>query len=480
MKKVILIYPKMGASFVGRPPLSILSLAAYLEKMSVPVSVFDMNQVNDWRSVLLNEADEALFVGISAITGNQIKNGLEITRFIKINFRELPVVWGGVHPSLVPEQTLADKDINIVVRGEGEETLSDLAKAFRDGGNLDNIPGISFKKNGKIIHNPKRAFLEMEKLPNPAWHSVDINRYYFSNLSSKNVALQTSRGCPHSCQFCYNLKFNDRKWRAMSAERILQMIIPLKEEYNVDGVVFWDDNFFVDFSRVEDFCKMLIKNNVNIKWEADCRIDYLCRMDKEFLNLLKASGLSALFLGAESGSQKVLDNIKKGITLEQTIKSAEITAHFNFNVWYAFMIGFPDEDKNDILSTVRTINRVRKINPRANAAIKVFSPLPGTPLFEKAKQVGFCPPNNLAEWGNYMVDDVNTPWVNHKFFSYFSTCARFANEYNRFSGIFRNPITKFLARTLHFIEKFRWDYEFYFFPIELMIVKKIIRKLGYS
>lgn len=478
MKKVILIYPKLGAYFTGRPPLSVLSVAAYLERANILVSVFDINQRPGWRQQLIKEADSSLCVGISAITGNQIKNGLEISRLIKKNFPQLPIIWGGVHPSLMPGETLKERNIDMVVRGEGEETLLDLVKALQGGQKLDDVLGLSFRKNGQIIHNPDRQFLDMNKLPNPAWHFVNIDNYYFSNLSSKNVALQTSRGCPHHCQFCYNSNFNKSTWRYMSAERILEMIVPLKEKYQIDGIVFWDDNFFVDFKRVKDFCELLIKNNLNIKWEADCRVDYLCRMDDDFLQLLKSSGLSALFLGAESGSQTTLETIQKGITVEQIVRSAEITAKFGFNVWYSFMLGFPEETKADVLSTIRLIKKIRKINPQANTAMKVFCPFPGTPLYQKAKRAGFILPDSLAECGNYHVEDIKTPWTKHKFSPYFPICTRFATEYNRFSGLFKNPFFKFLAKIFHLIEKFRWEHEFWSFPIELIIAKKIAKKLG--
>src|SRR3989338_3937726 len=424
MKKIVLVYPKLGLSFTGRPPLPILCLAAYLERAGLEVSVFDLNQEANWPEKLLKAAGEALCVGVSAITGNQIKNGLEITKLIKKDFLHLPVIWGGVNPSLVHEETLKEDGVDIVVRGEGEETLLDLARALMGEKNLSDVLGISFKKDGRIVHNPPRGFLEMDNLPNPAWHFIDINNYYFSNLSSKNVALQTSRGCPFRCEFCYNFEFNKNRWRKMSAKRILEMIIPLKEKHQINGVVFWDDNFFVDFKRVEEFCRLLIDRNL-------------------------------------------------------IIKCAELTAKFGFNVWYAFMIGFPEETEEDISLTIKMMKKVKQINPLANTAIKVFSPFPGTPLYQKAKQAGFVLPKSLMEWGDYRPEDVKTPWTKHKFSPYFPLLTRFATEYDRFSGLFKNPFLKSLAKTFHLMEKFRWDYEFYHFPIELILVKKIAGKLGY-
>lgn len=479
MKKIILIFPKLGSYFVGRPPLSVLCLTSYLKRAGIPVVVFDFNNEPNWKKKILNEAKNALCVGISAMISNQITSGLEITNLLKEKFPNLPIVWGGSHSSSAPGQVLAEKNIDIVVRGEGEETLLELVKAMNNNKPLDNILGISFKKDGRIVHNPTRPFLVMDELPNPAWNLIDIDNYYFSNLSSKNIALQTSRGCPHRCAFCIQPKLSKQSWRCMSAERVIDMIKPLVEEQGIDGIVFWDDNFFVNFDRVKKFCQLLIENNLNIKWEADCRVEYLCRMDDSFLKLLKSAGLDALFVGAESGSQKTLNSIKKDITTEQIIKSAEITAKYKFKVWYAFLIGFPGESRENVLETIKMMKKVNKINPLASTAIKVFSPFPGSYLYEEAKKAGFVLPKDLAGWGCYVTDDVKTPWIVHEFSPYFSMCARFAVQYNRFSGLSKNFVVKFFVRILHYIEKFRWDYNFYYFPIELVLVKKIAKKLGF-
>lgn len=478
MKKVILIYPKFGLFFTGRPPLPVLCLAAYLERAGMLVSIFDINHESDWRKKVLKEAEKALCVGISAMTGNQIRNGLEITDIIKEKFPHLPIIWGGSHHSLLPEQALQEKNIDIVVRGEGEETLLELVRSFEKGKDIDSILGISFKKNGKIVHNPDRPFLNMDDLPDPAWRFVDIDNYYFSNLSSRNVVLETSRGCPHRCEFCVDPKLNKRNWRCMSAKRIVETITFLKEKYRIDGIVFWDDNFFVDSGRVEEFCKLSIKHNLNIKWEADCRADYLCRMDDDFLKLLKSAGLDAFFIGAESGSQKVLDTIKKDITVEQIIKSAEITAKYGFKAWYAFVIGFPGETKKDVLTTIEMMKKVREINPLANVAIKVFFLVPGSSLYERARKEGFVLPNNLLAWADYRSEDIKNPWLKHGFSLYFPICARFAVDYSRFSGLTKNPIIRFFVNIIHYLEKFRWNHNFYHFPIELIFIKKITKKLG--
>lgn len=476
-KKVILVYPKLGALVVRRPPLSVLCLAAFLEKAGFQILVVDIDFEPDWREKILSQREEALCVGISVITGYQIYNALEITDFVKKNLPELPIIWGGVHPSLFPRQTLKEKNINIIVRGEGEATLLDLAAALRDRKPLDDILGISFKKNNLIIDNPDRPLLDAEGLPDPAWHLVNLDNYYSSGLSKKNIALQTSRGCPHCCTFCYNIEFNRGRWRKMSPQKVLAMVKRVKEGYGIDGIIFWDDNFFVDFDRVRKICQLFIDNNLNIKWEADCRIDYLVRMDDKFLKLLKSAGLSALFLGAESGSQKILDTIKKGITVDQILKSAKLIKGYNFRGWYSFMLGFPGETPEDVSETIKIIKKIKNIAPEVNAAIKIFTPYPGTAIFEQSKSYGFIPPSNLIGWADYNVEEVNTPWPKHKFSPHFSLCSRFAIEYDRLAGFFKNPLLRTAGYLMHRLEKFRWDHEFWSFPLELVILKKIIRKL---
>lgn len=475
--KVILVYPKLASLVIRRPPLTVLCLASYLEKAGFLPIVIDVDFESNWRKKILEEGGEAICIGISSLTGYQIHNALEVTNFVKKNFPQLPVVWGGVHPSLFLQQTLREKNIDIVVRGEGEASLSELVRALRDGKPLNQVLGISFKENGRVVDNPERPFLEMEGLPGPAWHLIDFGNYYSSGLSKKNIALQTSRGCPYHCTFCYNAEFNKSRWRQVSPQKVLEMAKEVTEKHGIDGIIFLDDNFFVDSERVKEICRLFIDNNLNIKWEADCRIDYLVGMDDQFLRLLKRAGLAALFLGAESGSQRMLDEIKKGITVEQILKSAELIKKYDFRGWYSFMMGFPGEKPEDVLKTIKTMKELRKITLNANTAIKIFMPYPGTAIFKTSKDCGFAPPENLIDWANFNSEEVNTPWPKHKFAAHFSLCSRFATEYDRLAGFFKNPLFKIVGYLIHKLEKFRWDHEFWVFPLELIIIKKVIRKL---
>lgn len=468
-KNVILVYPKMGSSIVRRPPLSILYMAAILEKNGYNPIIIDGDFDNYKEKIT-----EAICVGISALTGHQILNGMEITRYIKKKF-DMPVIWGGVHPTLHPEQTLETADI--VVRGEGEITFLKLVEAISNNKPIDHILGISFKKNDLIVNNSDRKYMNMDEIPDINLDLVNLHNYRSSNLSSKNIALQTSRGCPHKCAFCYNMEFNS-VWRAMSPEKVLQIVKNLQDKHKINGVVFWDDNFFVSSQRVKEICELFIKNELDLKWEGDCRIDYLLRMDDEMLKLLKKSGLSAMFLGAESGSSKILKQINKGITPEQIIESAKILKKYDLYGWYSFMLGFPNETKQDVSDTLDVMRTINKIYPHANTSIKIFTPYPGCPLFQTSINAGFKPPKSLQEWGQYNVENVNTPWPKHSFSAHFSLCTRFATEYDRISGFLKgNLFLRLIGYVIHKIEKFRLDYKFWLFPIELIIIKKIIKKM---
>lgn len=477
-RKVILVYPKLGTTIMRRAPLSVLCLGAYLEQAGFIPIIIDIDVAPDWQNLILSHAAEAVCVGISSLTGYQIHSGLEVTNFVKENFPKLPVIWGGVHPTLLPVQTLEEKNIDVVVRGEGEATLLELVNCLKDNKPIDNILGISFKKNGQIINNFDRQFLDINTLPDPAWHLVDLKKYTSTDYVSNNtIPLQTTRGCPHRCTYCYNIEFNKKSWRAMSPEKVFHQVDDLIKKYNIDGVAFCDDNFFVDFDRVKKICHLFIDNKLNIKWEADCRIDYLFRMDEEFFKLLKAAGLQALFLGAESGSPRILDFVKKDITVEQIIASAELTKKYDLAGWYAFILGLPSEKPEDVAATIKIMKKVKEINPKAYTSIKIFSPFVGSPLFNISMEYGFAPPLSLEKWSEYTVENDNTPWPKHKFSPYFSTCTYFATEYDRLKNFIPGRFLKILGYILHLIEKFRWDHEFWFFPIELMAVKKVMKKL---
>jgi radical SAM superfamily enzyme YgiQ (UPF0313 family) len=399
-------------------PISLLTIAAPLVKAGFSVKIIDQRLEKRWREILTEEiAKKPFLVGFSVMTGLQILNALEASRIVKEK-SQIPVVWGGVHPSLLPEQTLTHPLIDIVIVREGEETLLELVDKLKNNESLDNVLGLTYKKNNEVFCNPNRPFIDLESLPSIPYHLVEVEKYikkitYTSGHPGREIVLFTSRGCPHRCGFCYNKEYNKRRWRGKTAQRVIEEMEKLIKDYQINSFNIQDDEFFVDIKRAEKICQAIIDKGWQIELSSCCRIDYVAeRMDDNFLHLLEKAGFKTLFLGIESGSPRVEKIICKDITNEQVIKSMEKMHRFNINAKYTFMAGFPDETIADLYQTTDLILKMKKINPYVRIPPwRVFTVYPGIALYDLSVEAGFKPPRSLEEWAEYDFSTIKNPWV---------------------------------------------------------------------
>jgi radical SAM superfamily enzyme YgiQ (UPF0313 family) len=416
MADVILFRPKMskgmGEPLLGSsPPLGLLFIAAPLIQNNYKVKIIDEETNFYWLEDLNEELDDStICVGISSMTGRQISKGLKFAEIVKDRF-DIPVVWGGLHPSMLPEQTAKNNLVDIVVRGEGEEACLKIVIALKHRNSLKNIPNVWWKENGKIYSNPKDQFIDLNSTPLLPYHLLDCEKYirikrdYLSNCK-RSFDLQTDRGCPHRCGFCYNININKCKWRAFTAPKVIEQIEYLISKFSLDGINFVSDNFFVDKKRVTEICTEIIKRKIKIDWHADCRIDYFLRYDNSFIELLNKSGCKALTFGVESGSQRILNLIHKDISLDEVFKVNEKLRKLQIGVNYHFMAGFPGETKEDLLQTYKIMFRLHDEYPRVNFfGPAIYTPYPGTSLYDKCLEMGFKPPETLRDWGKFGWDE---------------------------------------------------------------------------
>jgi len=419
MSKVILFFPIIRNAEKNFLPLGLLLIAAPLIKRGHSVKIIDQRVESDWKEKLLNELKkDPLLVGISVLTSKPISYGLEVSKLVKQNSKA-KVVWGGFHPSLSPQQTLENEFIDMVVIREGDETLLELVDKLDKGQSYDDILGIGYKKKGKIHINPQRNFIDLDKqLPIP-YHLVDVEKYiqpesFSTGEPGRDLVLYTSRGCPFHCTFCYNKGLNQRRWRSQSAETVVAEIKKLINDYQITSFHFQDDEFFTNLKRVEKICKLLLAENIKVEFVSSCRIDYVCRMDDDFLKLIRKSGFRTMQLGIESGSPRVLKMIRKDITVEQVLEAVAKLKKFDIEGKY-FMSGFPGETIEDMYKTTDLMLEIKKINPYSRVpGWRIFTPFPGTDLYQTSIDNGWIPPKNLEEWANYDFSTVKMPWVSKR------------------------------------------------------------------
>jgi len=472
--KVILIFPKTGVDpEVPHVPHSIMILANPLLEAGYQPILVDPRVEPHYKEKIKIHLSEALCVGITSMTGYQIKHGLDDAKFIKNLHPEIPIVWGGVHPTALPEQTVKNPYVDIVVKGEGEETLLALCKNLKEKKCFQDIPSITYQTKKGIKSNSEADFVDINKIKKEPWHLVDTKKYIREEMDADKVlTLVTSRGCPYQCAFCYNRQFNKSKWRGRKAEYVLAEIEYLVKEYGINGIDFIEDSFFIDKKRVEDICHGLIKKNFNLSIRAACRASEFSRYEDEFINLLKKAGIKFIQCGIESGSQRILNFIKKGITIEQVLTTTRKLKEHNIEAGFTFMSGFPTETKKDLYQTLDLIDHIREINPDVNiSSIFTYTAYPGTELYHSALQHGFKEPQKLEEWGNYtfFTSSKKLNWLskkNRRFLQNLSFIARFAFYQKRVERSFKNPIIKIIYKILRKDALIRWKHRYFKFSPE--------------
>ena len=318
-------------------------------------------------------------VGVSVLTP-KVPSAFKIAAICKKIDPKMIVVFGNHHSTIRPAEMLSDRNVDFVVRGEGEETLSLLVDNLA-GSSPDHhaIAGLSFRNNGKIVNNRDRTRIKnLDDLPFPARNKL----LHFNTYTSVQLDMvMTSRGCPYSCAFCASHNMWGKKVRFRSIGNIIDEINELKNMYSMKNITFMDDSFTINKERVKELCQAMIEKNINITWSCLTRVNMI---NDEIIALMKKAGCAKVDVGIESGNQRVLDLINKGITVQQVRKAAEILRR-NKMYWSGFfMFGFPTETEREIFDT---LNFLKELKPNW-ANISIFTPYPGTDLYQLSVEKG--------------------------------------------------------------------------------------------
>ncbi len=459
--------------------LGILAVAASLEDAGYKVKIIDQQLEPQWKELLLAELKKSpVCVGVTCMTGPQIRFAIEVSRIVKQN-SSIPVVWGGTHPTLLPEQTLENEYIDIVVQGEGEETFPELVNALAERSPLDSIKGIWYKNKGQIRTNPPRPLIDLNKQPPLAYHLINVKDYLEPRLGDLFLRTFTSRGCSYHCTFCYNTKLYHGKWRGLTAEETIRRIKSLKNTYDIQGIIFCDDNFFGSISRAREIIEGLIRERLNlILFKIDIRVDILFSLDDDFLSMLKRSGCNNVAIGLESGSERILALLKKkNITVSKILAVNRRLRNFGIIPSYTFMIGYPTETLEELRQTVSLMFKLEEEYPEIIRKLHIYTPLPGTELFELAVQHGFEFPESLEDWIPFSYRMVNLPWVSRdrkKLLEMLYFCFIVLDKHAFHSQTTDiHPFFRLLGRLYYPLALWRVKRFFYKFPFEIKLAEWI-------
>jgi radical SAM superfamily enzyme YgiQ (UPF0313 family) len=364
------------------PPLGLAYLASTLERSGHEVEIIDASalelSISQIKSVL--EKDQPEIIGVTATTPT-IYNAFKIVKAAKEVCPGSFTVLGGSHPSFQPTETLKECPyLDAVCVGEGEETIVELAEALKGNKCLSDVKGIAYKSKGNVMKNPPRPFIEnLDSLPFPAWHLLPMGNYTLFGKKTVICHMMSSRGCPFQCIFCSSSLFFGKKYRARTAKNVVDEMECLISKYNPESIEFSDDEFTLNGKRVEDICSEIKRRGLDVWWACSSRVDTI---STSLLKKMRAAGCFLIYFGIESGSQRILNYIKKGISIEQVRKAVRWTREAGIKTLGSFIIGFPDETKEEIEKTVR-FSKELKLD---YAQFSIATPYPGTELYEMAKR----------------------------------------------------------------------------------------------
>jgi len=397
-------------------PLGLLSIGSVLLKSGYTVKIVDPVVDNNYLDTIKTNLDDCLYVGVSVMTAG-VASGLQISQFIRELKPSLPIVWGGIHPTLLPEQTLESKNVDFIVWGEGEYTCLELANLLRNEKPLIQIEGLGLRYNNSFIVNKRINFTHPDDLPFLSYELLDMNKYLYRELGSltgvpgkaKVCVLNTGIGCPYLCTFCVNTH-PSQKFRPKSSRRVLAELERIVAQFDPDIIHIQDDLFFVDKNRVFEFFDQYKKRGYHFQWFSLARANYFRDdyLSDKFISQIRGSCLW-LGLGIESGSATMRNRLRKEVSAEQINRAVETLARNKVATGYAFMFGMPYETEEEMIETVKLILDIKRRHPEADFAYQLFRPYPGTQLFDEAIELGYKMPQSLEGWAS--LQDIETGYT---------------------------------------------------------------------
>ena len=516
---IILYNPPSSAQRKPVLPMSLLALGAVLEGEH-DYCIVDGNLEPDPQAALhrvIGDTD-ADILGVTVMPGPQLNHAVPLCRDLKHHYPHLTVVWGGYFPTQHYDVCLRAGYVDYVVRGHGELVFKALMDVLRRGDDPTGLPGLAYQERGTrnaecgilrntapigylgtqssvviqdeegrdenspIISNPLAPIPHPDTLPDFPYHRVAMPRYVRRTfMGRRTLPHHSSYGCPFFCNFCAVVNMVNGRWLPQPAERTANVVHYLVERWGVDAVEFYDNNFFTQEARVADFAERIM--DLNIGWWGEARIDTMLKFSDRTWELMRDSGLRMVFLGAESGSDTTLKRMNKGGTAstEKTLEMARKMAHYNIVPEMSFVLGNPPDPESDVQETIEFIRRVKKVNPRTEVILYMYTPVPlSGELYDQAKANGFAFPETLEGWISDEWQEFSQrrsshgtlPWLNDPLQRRVRNFERVLNAYYptatdpRLSGGWRSALRALAA--------WRYHLRLYTFPLELRALHRLI------
>jgi len=477
-RKVVFFFPSF-ASTEATAPLGILAVATPLLRAGYSVKLVDSTITANFQKRVLEEVRDALCLCISLVTGPMIRETVEIAGAVKTWNPDFPVILGGWHPSLLPKQTLESPFVDYVVRGQGEDTLLELVQHLESRAPVDLIPGIGFKRAGKLHFSTERPLKPIVDLPPKAYHIADFDAYERS-CGRRWAMYISSLACPFNCSYCTNAGVYGRKWNALSPEQFVEETVDLTNRYNLEMLWVVDDNFLVDLDRARHIAEGLVRANANFTWSIQATTNLTARLSLEDLKLLRRSGLHQICQGVDSGSEKILKLMNKTFQdFDSIYESASRCLQADIRPSFNIIFAFPGEGKTERRQTIDFMMDVCRRFPGSEFWTNIFTPYPGSPIMEHAQELGIQVPDSLEGWADFFPRYTVLPWLSgreHNRLQVMRDYLRIAFDRVPIAADTRKRTTRIAQKLLSFPARWRLDHDFYRGPVELWLNDKLKRK----
>jgi anaerobic magnesium-protoporphyrin IX monomethyl ester cyclase len=493
MKKILLINPTITARRHARFPLSLLHLADAVEPRH-QVRLLDGNVDRDFVATAMRIVEEESIdaVGVSVMGGPQLPEALRVSEALRASSPSLPVIWGGYFPTIFPEAALAEECVDFAIRAQGEDVIVELLDALSTGeANIPGVAGLSWKRDGRVVHNADRAFVATRPARQLNFARLDNPHQYLGHtcLGRRTAGYQASVGCRFRCTFCGVAAMFRGKTALSQATRLDQDLTFLSRTLGADSIQFYDHNFFDREVDMQPLLEVLARHG--LPWWCYARSDALVNMSSQSWALVRKSGLRMAYIGAESPSDTMLHEIRKGTCADQTLEAVKVCRENGVIPELSFMLAPPHDPVGETEKTFQFVREVKRIHPAAEIVLYVYTPLPPSPhavgklhprAMEAAARIRDVAGNPVQfptrarewarpEWVSYWCHS-DAPWLS----------ARLRQRIRDFNTVLgcryptmtdvRSPT--FAKRALRVLSAWRYRFERYDRPWELDLTRQIV------